>query len=79
MADPILPTYYVRHPDGSYSIAEPQPPQEQIAKQRNVYAQCDQKHGGSCCEDPYCWRVGNPERADDSGVNVGQGGGDAQG
>lgn len=59
----MLPTYYVRHPDGSYSIAAPQPTQEQIAQQRTVYAQCDQRHGGSCCEDPYCWRIGNPERA----------------
>jgi hypothetical protein len=55
------PTYYVRHPDGSYSIAEPQPMHEQIASQHNVYAQCDRKHSGSCCEDPYCYRIGRPE------------------
>ena len=57
MNEPILhPTYYVRHPDGSISIAEPQPTQEQIASQRHVYAQCDRKHGGGVCEDPGCHR-----------------------
>lgn len=53
---PILPTYYVRHPDGSFSIAEPQPSIEQIAAQRTTYAQCDHVHGGWVCEDPDCYR-----------------------
>jgi len=44
------PTYYVRHPDDTYSIADPQP----VLLGRAVYAQCDQKHTDSDCEDPYC-------------------------
>lgn len=51
---PMLPTYYVRHPDGSISIAEPQPTAEQIAAQDRCYAQCDCKHEGGCCPDPDC-------------------------
>lgn len=52
----ITPTYYVRHPDGSFSIAEVQPNQEQIAAQSEyVYAQCDRHHAGGVCEDPDCY------------------------
>lgn len=55
------PTYYVRHPNGSFSIAVPQPTEAEIAEQREyVYAQCDRKHAGSCCEDPQCYR-GTPK------------------
>lgn len=54
---PLHPTYFVRHPDGSYSIAQPQPSQEQIAAQSPIYAQCDRKHEGSVCEDPDCYRA----------------------
>lgn len=51
----MRPTYYVRHPDGSISIAVPQPTPEQIAAQADyIYAQCDRKHGGGVCEDPDC-------------------------
>lgn len=57
MTHDIQPTYYVRHPDGSYSIAQPQPTPEQIASQPRAYAQCDREHGGSCCEDPDCYRA----------------------
>lgn len=57
-ADIGAPTYYVRHPDGSFSVAKPQPSAEDIERQRNfVYAQCDQKHGGGTCADPYCRRA----------------------
>lgn len=57
---PMLPTYYVRHPDGTYSIA--QPTQEQVAAQAAdfIYALCDRKHDGSCCEDPDCYRAKLP-------------------
>lgn len=51
------PLYYVRHPDGSFSVAAPQPTAEQIAAQNGDYAQCDGAHAGSCCEDPCCHRV----------------------
>ncbi len=60
-AAPILPVYYVRHPDGTFSIAEPQPTDDQIALQRNIYAQCDRKHGGAVCEDPGCYRAARAE------------------
>ncbi len=50
------PTYYVRHPDGSISIARPQPSAEDIERQRDyVFAQCDHKHGGGTCQDPSCY------------------------
>jgi hypothetical protein len=52
----IRPTYYVRHLDGSYSVAEPQPTADEIAAQQHfVYALCDGQHGGGTCSDPYCY------------------------
>lgn len=53
----IRPTYYVRHPDGTYSIATPQPTDEEIAVQDGKFAQCDREHGGSVCGDPDCHRA----------------------
>jgi hypothetical protein len=53
---PIQPLYYVRHPDGSYSVAQPHPTPEQVARQDGTYALCDGEHGGSVCADPYCHR-----------------------
>jgi hypothetical protein len=50
------PVYYVRHPDGTFSVAEPQPTPEQIEAQREHNAQCDRSHGGGVCPDPHCFR-----------------------
>lgn len=57
----MSPTYYVRHPDGSFSIAVPPPTPEQIAAQADFrYALCDRQHGGGVCEDPDCHRQPRP-------------------
>ena len=51
----LRPLYFVRHIDGSFSPANPQPDDETIKAQAPYhYAQCDQKHAGSVCEDPDC-------------------------
>lgn len=48
-------TYYVRHPDDSYSVADPQP---FLPDPRPPYALCDQKHTDDDCEDPDCYLLG---------------------
>lgn len=55
----IKPTYFVSHPDGSFSEANPQP--GEMKSDCHVYAQCDQRHTGSRCEDPYCYIASAPQ------------------
>lgn len=62
-AEPMRPTYYVQHPDGTYSVASPQPTPEELAQQDGTYAQCDQSHGGSCCGDPDCHLIAKHKEA----------------
>ena len=51
----LHPLYFVRHIDGSFSPANPQPDDERIAAQAQyVYAQCDRQHALPVCDDPGC-------------------------